>query len=241
MSWGKVVLKVFDFDSMQSNDCIGQITLSPLREKAVSTEILERTTSAKIHGLCGCTKKPTLTYKIEHRTFPAGSRLRNSWRITIVEASSLPHVDKNHLKGQCDPFVEVVALSKDGQFCFKQQVSVKALTLEPEWNETIYIPEVADSNMLMAGLQEVIGDDSDERLESLMPPEVGPNAASSDGVIKDWTRCIDRWAQRRTSSKLSDNLSAPSQSDSLHPNRGSINQAQAPATDPNEMDDWDDY
>jgi hypothetical protein len=213
-TWGTIFLNVVDFDSSQANDFVGRVILAPVQEKAECTEnLLDCWGGRHVHKLCcycGFEKKPTLTYKVERMTFPEGSRLRSAWRIHIVRANHLPRLDRSQLKGSCDPFVEVVAVSDDERFCYRQQVSVKVLTSEPVWNETIVIPEVDNTDMLDAAFKAVAPDIQSGPWETLFPPDAGPHAASGDGVFLEWKQCLDRWARSSTSMEHSMGLSSSS-------------------------------
>merc|ERR1712137_518341 len=53
--------------------------------------------------------------------------------------------------------------------------------------------------MLDAAFKAVTPEHSSAPLGPLFPPDVGPNAASGDGVFMEWKQCLDRWAALKKS------------------------------------------
>merc|ERR1719487_2596949 len=77
------------------------------------------------------------------------------------------------MKATSDPFVELIATSKDGRRVFRQQSSCKCKNVDPVYNETLEVPVATEGNRL----EEVLGSVSPslvkdtDRLSRCTPPE----------------------------------------------------------------------
>mmetsp|Transcript_28086 Transcript_28086/g.93282 ORF Transcript_28086/g.93282 Transcript_28086/m.93282 type:complete len:904 (+) Transcript_28086:58-2769(+) len=120
--WLKADIVVYDFDSMTDSDFIGQVSLT-LRPTEETTAQLTDQEGWQVRG--GWRGEPaSLTYRIEWRNFPEGSRLRGAWRVTLRRAQHLPGLDHFLGRSTSDPFAVITAISQDGRFRFRQQTCV---------------------------------------------------------------------------------------------------------------------
>jgi C2 domain len=153
--WIKISIKVMDFDSMSSDDYMGECTVAlpdPFSPSDSSKlRILGQTSKYAIKShtssgsqkplLVGHNANPMMLHcNISWRDFPAESRLRGSWKIVIEKATDLPIRDVK--KRSSDPYCIVSAIDRDGHIQFVQQTCVKIDTLNPTWNETFDVPVV---------------------------------------------------------------------------------------------------
>jgi len=134
VGWGSVLMRIHDFDSASANDYIGQVYLPSLSETPQTTVQLTRKDNKKQLGAA------TLTYSLEYVSLPATSRLAGVWRIHITSAAKIPNKDALMLQSTSDPFVEVIAVSKDKAFKLREQTAVVVSSLDPVWNATIDLP-----------------------------------------------------------------------------------------------------
>jgi len=166
--WSEVIFRIHDFDSMSENDFLGFYTV-------VLDEVTNRATSSTppkevtVHLRAGA----SLTYAIEWREFPTGSRLRGAWLIHLFRARSLGMADKMQLRATSDPLCEIVAVSRHGplKVC-RQFSSVKARTLDPEWNEVFELPVAAKENTLNESLEAIAPGFGVNPLSEVMPAEI---------------------------------------------------------------------
>jgi len=200
--WQYARIVVYDFDSMSDNDFIGQVTI-PLIETPETTVVLLDANGGHVMGWMG--RAPSmLTYSIEARTFPVGSRLSGAWKVHLAGASNLPVCD--WLKGQqpkSDPFAVLEAVAEDGRR-FRQQTSVIVGALNPRWGETLEVPIASSDSpveeaLISAGSQ--IGDSVAAELVSepvgrrhLLPPE-GAVHCEEEAAYRRWTARMDTAAQ----------------------------------------------
>jgi len=170
--WSEVTFRLHDFDSTTENDFLGFHTV-PLQEalqegttgQTSSTPPKEVTVQIKAGAL--------LTYAIEWRKFPSGSRLRGAWLIHLVRARSLGMADKMQLRTTSDPVCEVVGVSDSSPLkVFRQFSSVKARTLEPEWNETFELPVAAKENAFNESLEAIAPGFGVHPLTEVLPAEI---------------------------------------------------------------------
>jgi len=143
--WREAILTVMDFDSHSENDFIGKVKLLPLQATHEQTVILCNECGAEVKN-AHLGQASMLTYSVEYRRYPAGSRLQGAWRITVLRAQNLPRCNWAH--GSTDAFVELTAFSVGGAKRFRQVTSVKQNTLNPEWNETLELPRAARAGVL---------------------------------------------------------------------------------------------
>ena len=147
--WTELTLQVMDFDSMTADDYIGQVTIAlPDLSDTAARQSLQASSMYVLsghRGPCG-----TIYCSISWMEFPAESRLRGTWRVTIERAVDLPVMDSNN---SSDPYCVVIARdgygdsSKEGVPCRRelhQMTCVKARSLNPVWNETIDLPIVKE-------------------------------------------------------------------------------------------------
>jgi hypothetical protein len=166
--WATVTFAVFDFDSMTENDFMGTATvpLEPTDEKTIS---LRHYSGATVTG--GFRGVATLTYSVQTRELPEGSRLAAAWRVCVIRAENLPRMDVMQGRSTSDPFCTVTAVSEDGNVRFRQQTSVKVKNLDPEWKEAFDIPVAAKAGELEAALEDVAPEMVEQSVSWLLPPE----------------------------------------------------------------------
>jgi hypothetical protein len=166
--WSNVTFTLYDFDSMSANDLMGAVTV-PLEPTPERTVKLQRENGSNVTGDFRGTA--TLTYSVEKRLLPEGSRLAYTWRVRVIRAESLPRMDLMQGRSTSDPFCTVTATSKLGDVRFRQQTSVKVKNLDPEWNETFDVPVPARAGELEAALEGASPELVREPLDRLLPPE----------------------------------------------------------------------
>jgi len=147
--WKEVCLTLFDFDSHSENDFIGRVLLCPLKESPERTVPLLDAYGHEVRASRGG-PVAALTFSVEFHRLPMGSRLQGAWRVCIVRAQDLPTC--NWTYGSTDAFVEMTATCMQRCRRFRQVSSVKANTLQPEWNETLELPQAATPGLLEVGL-----------------------------------------------------------------------------------------
>jgi len=125
-----------------------------------------------------------LTYAIEKREMPKGSRLAYTWRVRVVRAESLPRMDMMLGRGTSDPFCTVTAVSDVGDVRFRQQTSVIVKNLDPEWNEAFDIPVAARPGELEAALEAVSPELVKESLDWLLPPEAHSGYRDEEEAVR---------------------------------------------------------
>lgn len=196
--WDEVTFTVIDFDSASENDFMAIVKV-PLSRTAEKTVKLRTSMAGTLSTSLGLRAAATLTYSIEWREYPVGSRLRGSWRVTVVRAGNLPRADML-MGGKADPFCEVTAVSSDGHCRFRQQTCVQHGNLEPEWHETLEIPVAASPDHLQAAIDcfapGLVGD----QLDAMFPPEphrLGHEGRCCDEAIGVWRARLDSFAQVR--------------------------------------------
>lgn len=100
---------VYDFDSLSSNDFIGQVMLPlSMATSEDTTVVLQDQSGRPERSFRG--PHATLTYRVRYRTYPESSRLAGAWCVTIVRADHLPARDK--LAHTSDPFALLLATSR---------------------------------------------------------------------------------------------------------------------------------
>lgn len=143
--WKEIRLTMYDFDSATSNDYLGTCTITEIKPE--TKKVIQLLKNKDQKEAKASASKATITYSLAKREYPAGSRLKSSWRLTIHSASDLPKYDKILLKGTVDAFMEVVAVAEDGKM-YQQNTSVKTNTLTPSWEETLEFPIVSKADQL---------------------------------------------------------------------------------------------
>jgi len=166
--FSNVTFALFDFDSQTENDFMGTVTV-PLEPTPEKTVCLKNHGGAKVTG--GLRGSAMLTYAIEKRELPKGSRLAYTWRVRVVRAENLPRMDMMQGRSTSDPFCTVTAVSDVGDVRFRQQTSVIVKNLDPEWNEAFDIPVAARRGELEAALAAVSPELVRESLDWLLPAE----------------------------------------------------------------------
>ena len=151
--WESVTLFVYDFDSMTSNDFLGKISVPMEDTKGeFRTEKLIRSTFSPLVRF----KKSELSYSMTYVEYPQSSRLQGSWQVTVKSCTNLPKMDYSILSPQgsdSDPYIFLMAESKDGKRRFGQQSTMKSNDSNPEWNETFDFPvSKAESDILSKAL-----------------------------------------------------------------------------------------
>jgi len=176
-----VTFALFDFDSQTENDFMGTVTvpLEPTPEKAVC---LRNHGGAKVVG--GLRGSAMITYSVEKREMPQGSRIAYTWRVRVVRAESLPRMDLLQGRATSDPFCTVTAVSETGDVRFRQQTSVKVKNLDPEWNEAFDIPVAARALELEAALEAVSPELVGESLDWLLPPETHSGYRDEEETVR---------------------------------------------------------
>merc|ERR1719311_725488 len=84
-----------------------------------------------------------------------------------------------------DPFVQLIAMSKDGKHIFRQQTSCKCRELDPVFNETLEVPTAAKPQELEATLQ-TISPELAKEISRFFPPEVA--AVTEVAAATKWTK-----------------------------------------------------
>lgn len=158
--WHEAILTLFDFDSLAPNDYIGRVRI-PLEK-----DLPEKTT--RIMSISG-EEQGKLTYSLAWCAYPEGSRLSGVWKLTVVRAVNLPSFDRAYLRSTVDAFVEVVAVSHQENYAFRQISQVKPRTKNPEWGETFELPVAAREGALMEALAGPLPDLQEGSLDLLFP------------------------------------------------------------------------
>lgn len=201
-SWDKVVAIVYDYDSFSEDDFLGEVELN-LNEvvgKGPQTAKL-KTGRSKNFSLSAFSsgEEPTITYSVELRHFPAGSRLRDACRICFHSAAKLPIADFRSQSS--DPYVTLVARSDDGKLTFHQRTSVIAANLNPTWNETLELPLAMLTNEGRLG--RLLGDAfngteiTGELSEVLFPPQGCPSKQTDEAQMS-WVQLLGRHTGKST-------------------------------------------
>lgn len=185
--WESVMVTSWDFDSQSSNDFMGTVTL-PLAPTPQTTTNFFTSQGKRVSGTTGVRGSSSVTYSMEFVELPAGSALKGVWRINIIKCNALPRRDKMQGKFTSDPYVEVVAVSADGQFRYRQVTSVIVGTLDPEFGETLDIPIAARPGLMQEVLDMASPNFSSEPLSGLLPPE------DEGKTAKDEAEAFLRWS-----------------------------------------------
>lgn len=182
--WGKITLSVYDFDSMTQNDFIGRANI-PLRE----------TTGERTLDLGSGNMAFKLTYRLDWRKLPKGSRIWGTWRLHIISASGVPAMD-GPLKNSSDPFCEIVAESVTGNVQLRQVTCVKVADCNPTWDEVFDLPVASSPGVIDAILDEVTPSTGNRSVghrpatEELLGPE-GGDPADVDLARAAWRAMLD--------------------------------------------------
>jgi len=195
--WQKLLLRIQDFDSASANDFIGQVYFEKLGPTPQTTVALTGKDNKKKMAA-------TLTYSIEYVKMPNNSRLAGIWRIHVHSAAKIPNKDALMLQSKSDPFVEVIAISKDQQCRLRQQSEVVVDSLDPVWNAVFDLPEARSMDHFKTALgQEVIQVFNDEPMASVFvseePPEINGKMLSDsarDKAMAQWTKSLDAASAR---------------------------------------------
>jgi hypothetical protein len=179
--FSNVTFTLFDFDSQTENDFMGTVTV-PLEPTPAKTVCLKSHGGAKVTG--GLRGSAMLTYTIEKRAMPKGSRLAYTWRVRVVRAENLPRMDIMQGRSTSDPFCTVTAVSDVGDVRFRQQTSVKVKNLDPEWNEAFDIPVAATPGELEAALGAVSPELTKDSLDWLLPPEAHSGYRDEEEAVR---------------------------------------------------------
>lgn len=168
--WREVCITVYDYDSASESEFIGRVTVPVQPTNEVSMELKQSGgASMRLHAFRSC---GALTYSISYRALPKGSRLHGVWRVCLHKANDLPSMDHFQTRRSTDPFAEIVAVSEDGSFSFRQQTSVKLRTSDPVWNETFELPITTNPGFLSEALDGVCPGLSADSKCAMLPPEV---------------------------------------------------------------------
>lgn len=194
--WQEITCVLFDFDSVTRNDMLGLVRM-PVAETPETTAKLCDVSGRELQHVLDGRESPTLTYSLSWRSYPAGSRLSGAWRLKIVKANNLPRRDIVKFQGTSDPYVEIIATSKDGKIVFRQQTQCFCRNLDPVYDEVLEIPVAAKSGLTEAALSSV----SPELIKDIagkMPPEekAAHNRVSAPEVFLTDAKAIDWWADR---------------------------------------------
>jgi len=152
--WTEFLCIVMDYDSNSANDPLGMVAI-PVKITPETTLNLHDSSGSQMKSRIAGSPLSTITYSLEWRSYPAGSRLKGAWRFNIVKANNLVGRDKVLLKATSDPYVELLATSKDGKHIFRQQTMIKPRCCDPEYGETLEVPVAASAGQLEATLQKV--------------------------------------------------------------------------------------
>jgi hypothetical protein len=179
--FSNVAFALFDFDSQTENDFMGTVTV-PLEPTPEKTVCLKSHGGAKVVG--GLRGSAMLTYAVEKREMPKGSRIAYTWRVRVVRAENLPRMDMMQGRSTSDPFCTVTAVSDVGDVRFRQQTSVKVKNLDPEWNEAFDIPVAARPGELEAALGAVAPELVRESLDWMLPPETHSGYRDEEDAVR---------------------------------------------------------
>jgi len=169
--WSEVILKLVDFDSASENDFLGLVKI-PLKEAMKKTAKGQEVTGQVKGG-------STITYSLEWRELPQGSRLHGAWRVRILRARALGCKDLNQLRTTSDPQIEVIAISTGEPIqAFRQFTTVKARCNDPEWNETFEIPVAAQKGEVQAALNSACPGLGADPLGQVLPSDFVPQQDS---------------------------------------------------------------
>ena len=141
--YSDITIKCYDFDSMSNDDSIGKVVIKlPSPSDSAALEKLNEMTEYSLSGMAAKLSGSKLYCSISWMDLPESSRLQGVWKVAIQKATNLPAMDG---VGTSDPYCMVMGNTsvEDGQH-FVQQTCVKTRTLNPEWNETIYVPVACD-------------------------------------------------------------------------------------------------
>lgn len=217
--WREIEFRILDFDSMSGADFLARVVV-PCEPTRLCTVELKKGPKLSY-------SVPTLSYSIEWRPCPPGSRLQGTWRIFVGKASHLAMMDKMQFKTTSDPHCEVIAVSKDGDLCYRQSTSVLKGSLEPEWNETLEVAVAADPLALSLALEEGCSGLGAPGFENFLPSGVledgdpsawcAPYPMENKVTIRSGSqqprRLLDLWTERlKVAPAPSSDLSIPSPS-----------------------------
>jgi hypothetical protein len=189
--WHDFLCVIQDFDSLTSHDVLGMVMI-PLKVTKEAKLTLHDSSGKKMKTGC-CSGRPaaTITYSLQWRSYPAvsgqpPSRLAGAWQFTVLKANHLPRSDRMLLgQSTSDPFVQLIAMSKDGKHIFRQQTSCKCRELDPVFNETLEVPTAAKPQELEATLQ-TISPGLAKEISRFFPPEVA--AVTEVAAATKWTK-----------------------------------------------------
>lgn len=183
--WFKVDVVVYDFDSLSESDFIGQVSLHLRPTEETTVRLLDKEGREVRRGLRSAA---SLTFRIDWRCFPDGSRLSGAWRVTLVRAENLPGLDWGLGRSTSDPFAVLTAVSQDGRFRFRQQTCVAERQLDPVWEETFELPVAADPSALHTALNSAV--------VGLGAAPLGAVLIHEDAGEEQVDQAFGAWAQR---------------------------------------------
>jgi len=178
--WAELSFLIFDFDSMTRNEFIANLDV-PVEETAEKTVKLD------------CGNNASFTYSITWRPLPEESRMKGTWRVTVHRAVNIPGRD-GPFKSASDPFVEVLAVSKDGERRYRQASSVKPHTVNPVWDEVFDVPVALRSGELEASLDAAARGLGSGRSEPSIEEAMLPSSAEATAVedaVQAWKLRLD--------------------------------------------------
>lgn len=122
-------IKIFDYDSMSADDLMGEVILSVEETEYRCFDVIG---GNKLYG--------TLNIAMTWVPFPVESRLQGVWSLFIGEGKGLRNMDTSSVS---DPYCEIKTTSNFGHE-YRQITCVRENTLNPVWNETLYLPVMRD-------------------------------------------------------------------------------------------------
>jgi len=177
--------------------------------------VLAESAGARLQNVMRNRGSAKLTYSIQWRDYPSGSRLRGAWRVRVLRAENLPSMDKTQLRATSDPRCEVTAHSDEadsvpsdgtGTFCFRQLTSVQPRNLDPEWDETFELPISSVSGALSTALDLAAPGLGAEPMDTILLPEdmsdwcISSCASCSGQTLAEdpahINRCLQQWESR---------------------------------------------
>lgn len=190
--WTELTLQIVDFDASSE---IGHVTIplgAPPSAKSQIVQAGHLQLENYAETSCG-----TLRCSVSWLELPNDSRLRGTWRVSIVQAINLPSVGK-HLPdslplefkaSRLDTFCCVTARCANGRE-LEQRTKVVGPSLNPEWNETIDVPVMRQGCLLEQVLR-------DQGLAVPQEGKLGELFPLGEPDIAEWSKILQEAANQQ--------------------------------------------